>query len=159
MHAKILMVCLGNICRSPVADGIMQSKINKYKLEASVDSAGTAAYHIGNPPDERSVANARKNGIDISPLRARQFKVSDFDSFDFIYVMDASNYRNVINLSRNETDKSKVDLLMNAVEPGKNISVPDPYYGGEEGFDQVFNMVDKACEAIAQKLISSTHTS
>lgn len=152
------MVCLGNICRSPVADGVMQHKINQYHLDAEVDSAGTAAYHVGQAPDERSTANARKNGIDISALRARQFKVSDFDLFDFIYVMDASNYNNVMNLARNESDRAKVDLLMNAVEPGKNISVPDPYYGGEKGFDQVFSMVNEACEAIAQKLISSSHT-
>jgi protein-tyrosine phosphatase len=154
MHTKILMVCLGNICRSPVADGLMQSKIDKYNLEAIVDSAGTADYHVGRHPDERSIANARKNGIDISTLRARQFSISDFDSFDFIYVMDASNFRNVMNLARNEEDMAKVDLLMNAVHPGKNISVPDPYYGGDAGFDTVFSMVDEACEAIAKKLIS-----
>lgn len=154
MHTKILMVCLGNICRSPVADGLMQSKIDKYKLDAIVDSAGTADYHVGRHPDERSIANARKNGIDISPLRARQFSISDFDSFDFIYVMDASNFGNVMNLARNEEDMAKVDLLMNAVHPGKNISVPDPYYGGDAGFDTVFSMIDEACETIAKKLIS-----
>lgn len=154
MATKILMVCLGNICRSPVADGIMQHKINTYGIDASVDSAGTAAYHIGHQPDERSMANARKNGIDISQLRARQFTTRDFDDFDLIYVMDSSNYRNVMSLARNENDKAKVDLLMNVLEPGKNKSVPDPYYGGDDGFEQVFKMVDEACDALARKLIS-----
>jgi protein-tyrosine phosphatase len=153
MHTKILMVCLGNICRSPVADGLMQSKIDKYNLDAIVDSAGTADYHVGRHPDERSISHARKNGIDISKLTARQFIVDDFDAFDHIYAMDASNFRNVMNLARNEEDMAKVDLLMNAVQPGKNISVPDPYYGGDAGFDTVFSMVDEACEAIAKKLI------
>jgi protein-tyrosine phosphatase len=154
MATKILMVCLGNICRSPVADGIMQHKINTYGIDASVDSAGTAAYHIGHQPDERSMANARKNGIDISQLRARQFTTRDFDDFDLIYVMDTSNYRNVMSLARNENDKAKVDLLMNVLEPGKNKSVPDPYYGGDDGFEQVFKMVEEACDALARKLIS-----
>ncbi|MFM2202183.1 MAG: low molecular weight phosphotyrosine protein phosphatase [Bacteroidota bacterium] len=154
MATKILMVCLGNICRSPVADGIMQHKVNTYGIDASVDSAGTAAYHIGHQPDERSMANARKNGIDISQLRARQFTTRDFDDFDLIYVMDTSNYRNVMSLARNENDKAKVDLLMNVLEPGKNKSVPDPYYGGDDGFEQVFKMVEEACDALARKLIS-----
>lgn len=147
------MVCLGNICRSPVADGLMQSKIDKYNLDAIVDSAGTADYHVGRHPDERSISHARKNGIDISKLTARQFTVDDFDAFDHIYAMDTSNFRNVMNLARNEKDMAKVDLLMNSVHPGKNISVPDPYYGGDAGFDTVFSMVDEACEAIAKKLI------
>lgn len=148
------MVCLGNICRSPVADGVMQEKIKKYQLNAMVDSAGTAAYHIGEHPDARSMANARKHGVDISSLRARQFTVNDFDHFDLIYVMDSSNYRNVLSLARNENDKAKVDLLMNVLEPGKNKSVPDPYYGGDDGFEQVFKMVNEACDALAKKLNS-----
>lgn len=148
---KILMVCLGNICRSPLAEGIMLKLIEEKKLDITVDSAGTAHYHIGEQPDKRTIANAKKNGVDLTPLRARQFRAEDFDVFDKIYVMDKSNMQNVLALAKNETHKSKVDLFLNSLYPNQNKEVPDPYYGGEQSFEDVFQMVYKACEVIAGK--------
>lgn len=144
------MVCLGNICRSPLAEGILQSKINSDTI--FVDSAGTGAYHVGNLPDERSIEVARKYGINITNQRARKFTVKDFDNFDFIYPMDESNYRNIIALARNTADKAKVKMILNEVYPNENVSVPDPYYGGKQGFENVYKMLDEACEIIAEKL-------
>jgi protein-tyrosine phosphatase len=155
MSKKILMVCLGNICRSPMAEGIMRQKIEKYKLDVSVDSAGTIANHVGEAPDKRSIANGLKHQVDISDLRARLFRISDFDVFDFIFVMDSSNYKNVIGMARNTADKKKVNLIMNELYPRTDIEVPDPYFGGEEGFDKVFHLLDLACENIARNLEKS----
>ncbi|TNJ43209.1 low molecular weight phosphotyrosine protein phosphatase [Tamlana fucoidanivorans] len=144
------MVCLGNICRSPLAEGILKSKLPNNLF--TVDSAGTAAYHIGSMPDKRSIAVAKKHGIDITNLRGRQFEASDFDRFDYIYVMDASNYQNVLKLSRHEGDTQKVNMILNTVYPNKNYDVPDPYYGGSQGFDNVYNMLSEACDQIVTKL-------
>ena len=149
---KILMVCLGNICRSPLAEGILKSKLPNDSF--IVDSAGTANYHIGRPPDKRSVAVAKKYGLNISQLSGRQFEIPDFDVFDFIYVMDRSNYEHVLKLSRNEVDSSKVKMILNEVYPNQNYDVPDPYYGGNDGFDNVYNMLDEACTIIANDLTS-----
>ena len=146
---KILMVCLGNICRSPLAEGILKSKLSENFV---VDSAGTANYHIGSSPDERSVAVAKKHGLDISKLKGRQFNITDFDTFDFIYVMDESNYQNVVKLARNAEDIAKVKLILNEVYGNKNYEVPDPYYGGDDGFENVYQMLDEACVIIAEKL-------
>jgi len=140
---KILMVCLGNICRSPLAEGILKSKVDSNKI--FVDSAGTGNYHIGHLPDSRSIEVARKNKIDISKQRCRQFQITDFDEFDCIYVMDTSNYQNIIILARNESDKNKVKLILN------DESVPDPYYGGDSGFENVFNLLDVACNKIVKE--------
>lgn len=148
---KILMVCLGNICRSPLADGIMRAKLDEKRISAEVDSCGTAAYHVGEAPDSRMIATAKARGVDISMLQARQFSVSDYDIFNRIYVMDRSNYKNVIALARNEEDKAKVSLLLSHSN-SKYSEVPDPYYGGQDGFDLVFDLVEDACENIAQKL-------
>ena len=147
---KILMVCLGNICRSPLAEGILRSKLSENSF--LIDSAGTSNYHIGSQPDKRSIAIAKKYGIDISQLKGRQFNISDFDIFDFIYVMDESNYNNVVSLARNEEDIKKVKLILNEVYPKKNFDVPDPYYGGDEGFKNIYNMLDEACSIIAKNL-------
>lgn len=147
---RVLMVCLGNICRSPLAEGILKSKLPEDKFY--IDSAGTANYHIGNPPDKRSVAVAKKYGINISLLKGRQFKMTDFDAFDYIYVMDKSNYQNVLSLSRNAQDKAKVKFILNEIYPNKNFDVPDPYYGGDQGFENVYKMLDEACDIIADKL-------
>ena len=147
---KILMVCLGNICRSPLAEGILKSKLPKTKF--LVDSAGTGGWHAGELPDKRSIAIAKKYSIDLTDQRARQFKKSDFDTFDYIYVMDTSNYSNVINLASNEAQKAKVKLILNEVFPNENIEVPDPYYGGDSGFENVFQMLDQACNEIAKKI-------
>ena len=149
MSVKILMVCLGNICRSPLAEGIMRSKLSKDYI---IDSAGTGAWHEGQLPDKRSITTAKKRGLDITNQRARQFKVSDFDTFDYIYVMDNSNYKNVIALAPTEEAKSKVKLILNEILPNENVDVPDPYYGGDDGFENVFDMLNQACEAIARKL-------
>lgn len=144
---KILMVCLGNICRSPLAEGILKSKLPKDQFV--IDSAGTASYHIGSPPDRRAMSIAKKNGLDISGLRGRQFNVDDFERFDYIYVMDESNYNNVMALARSEEDKNKVRFILNETYPNQNYDVPDPYYGGPEGFENVFKMLDEACNVIA----------
>lgn len=149
---RILMVCLGNICRSPLAEGILREKTNKLGIPVFIDSAGTSNYHIGEHPDKRTIANAFKNGVDVSKLKARQFKVSDFDEFDTIFVMDSSNYTNVIELARNKKDIEKVELILNRIHPKSNMAVPDPYFGGEEGFQTVFNLLDKACDTIASSL-------
>lgn len=152
MPVKILMVCLGNICRSPLAEGLLASKLPKESF--IVDSAGTGNWHVGKQPDERSIAVAKKNKLDISNQRGKQFKSSDFDNFDHIYVMDNSNYDDVIKLAKNEEQKNKVQLILNELFPGENVDVPDPYYGLQNGFDAVFSMLDKSCEVIAEKLIA-----
>jgi protein-tyrosine phosphatase len=151
MPVKILMVCLGNICRSPLAEGILQSKLPAGKF--TVDSAGTGNWHAGQQPDKRSVITAKNRGLDISCQKARQIKQSDFTEFDHIYVMDTSNLRDVTRLAPNDTAKAKVKLMMDEVFPGEKIDVPDPYYGGPEGFDNVYDMLDEACEIVARKLI------
>lgn len=146
---KILMVCLGNICRSPLAEGILRSKLNE---EFHIDSAGTGNWHVGQGPDKRSVAVAQKYGIDISAQRARQFSVSDFDEFDLIYVMDESNFKDVISLAKSEIHKSKVKLILGEWEDLSDKNVPDPYFGGDEGFENVFKMLDEVSARIASKI-------
>ena len=150
---RILMVCLGNICRSPLAHGILDSKLDSENFK--VDSAGTSSYHINSLPDKRSIAVARKNGLDITNQRGRQFKVEDFQTYDYIYVMDKSNFENVVRMAQNIEDISKVKLILNESEPNKNLEVPDPYYGGNSGFDDVYNMLDEACNIIATRLIKN----
>ncbi len=150
MKTKVLMVCLGNICRSPLAEGILKSKIDPDKIY--VDSAGTGDYHINQSPDERSIAVGKQYELDITDQRGRQFQVKDFDEFDHIYVMDNSNYQDVISLAQNERDKRKVKLILNEIFPGENVDVPDPYFGGDNGFENVYHMLSEACEIIASKL-------
>lgn len=154
MPVKILMVCLGNICRSPLAEGILQSKLPK---GFTVDSAGTGDWHIGHGPDERSVLTAKNRGLDISCQRARQLQPGDFTAFDHIYVMDSSNYRDVTKLAPDDKAKAKVKLMMDEVYPGEKRDVPDPYFGGQEGFEQVYDMLDEACGILADKLVKE-HT-
>lgn len=149
---KILMVCLGNICRSPMADGLMRKKVQEHKLDVYVDSAGTANYHVGGAPDTRMTQTAKRKGVDISGLQARQFVVSDFDNFDLIYVMDHSNYDNVVRLARNATDRNKVQLILELLPNHIEIEVPDPYYGGQEGFEHVFDLLDQSTEIILNNL-------
>lgn len=150
MPVKILMVCLGNICRSPLAEGILQSKLPKDNF--IVDSAGTGGWHAGEKPDKRSIETAKNKGLDITYQRARQFKTTDFNTFDYIYVMDMSNYKNVISLAQTENQKQKVKLILNELFPNENVEVPDPYYGGQDGFEQVYEMLDRACDIIVEKL-------
>lgn len=146
---RVLMVCLGNICRSPLAEGILRSKVNDNKV--IVDSAGTAGYHIGKHPDNRSIAIAKEYGIDIGEQKCRKFIPSDFDEFDLIYVMDKSNYADILVQVRTESDKKKVNLLLHESSSGLE-EVPDPYYGGLDGFDNIYHMITEACEVIARKL-------
>ncbi|MEM5566469.1 low molecular weight protein-tyrosine-phosphatase [Psychroserpens sp. AS72] len=149
---SILMVCLGNICRSPLAHGLLESKLPSDLFY--VDSAGTANYHIGDSPDQRSIAVAKTHGIDISQQQVRQFKISDFDTFDYIYVMDQSNFDNVIKLARDTDDFAKVKLILEVDTSTLDKHVPDPYYGGDSGFENVFKLLDKATSIISQQLLS-----
>ncbi len=149
---RVLMVCLGNICRSPLAHGILQSKLPSDGFH--VDSAGTGNYHIGEQPDKRAVAVAKQYGIDISTQQCRQFQVSDFENFDIIFVMDASNFSNVVKMARNPNDIAKVKLILEN-DSCTLSEVPDPYYGDQKDFELAFNLLDKACDAIASKLRNS----
>lgn len=149
---RILMVCLGNICRSPLAEGILRHKAEQANLNITIDSAGTSNYHIGEHPDKRTILNAKQHQIDVSKLCARQFTSDDFDNFDHIFVMDSSNYADVISLAGNERDKRKVEMILNRVYPNSNMSVPDPYFGGEQGFENVYILLDKACDVIVSSL-------
>jgi protein-tyrosine phosphatase len=143
------MVCLGNICRSPLAEGILKSHVdlNHY----SVDSAGTSSYHIGQAPDPRAIEVAALKNINISMLRARQFSKKDFKDFDIIYVMDKSNYNDILKMSNSKSDSLKVKLILKETHLD-TIEVPDPYYGGIDEFSKVYEMLDKACMSIAKKI-------
>lgn len=144
------MVCLGNICRSPLAEGILKSKVDSDLVY--VDSAGTGGYHIGELPDVRSIDVARLNGLDISDQKCRKFIKQDFEDFDWIYVMDKSNLKNVIDLAETEENRSKVIMILNELEPDSNLEVPDPYYGGVNGFQHVYGLLNDACELISNRL-------
>jgi protein-tyrosine phosphatase len=141
------MVCLGNICRSPLAEGILKHKIKEHNLEWKVDSAGTSAYHAGNLPDDRSIAVGNLHGIDITDQRSRHFTIEDFEDFDKIFVMDASNYQNVLKLAKTDEQRDKVEMIMNLVNPNFNQQVPDPYWE-KGGFENIYQMLDKACEQL-----------
>ena len=143
------MVCLGNICRSPLAEGILKSKVDPDKVE--VESAGTGGYHIGEKPDKRSINVAGKYGIDISMQRCRKFRRRDLDEFDLIYAMDRTNLQDILVLATNEGQRKKVKLLLEEGTAGGG-EVPDPYYGGQDGFERVFQLINGACEAISIKL-------
>ena len=145
---KILMVCLGNICRSPLAEGIMKAKLEKYQLPYSVDSAGTGNWHEGEAPDKRSIEIAKENGIDISHQRARAFKAEDFERFDLIYVMDNNNLTTLKERTKEASHKGKIQLILDAMsKSGKE--VPDPYYGNLNDFRYVYKALDEICEKIA----------
>ena len=144
------MVCLGNICRSPLAEGILRAKLS---ANFFIDSAGTGGWHIGESPDNRSISTAKNRGIDITNQRARQFTRSDFEEFDVIYVMDNANYKDVMALAPDEKAKAKVKFILNEIHPQANQDVPDPYYGSQDGFETVFDLLDQACEKIAQRLM------
>lgn len=149
---KILMVCLGNICRSPIAEGILRKKAAEQGLDIQTDSAGTSSFHVGEQPDRRMIVAAHENGIDITDLRARQFQRSDFDDFDIIFAMDKSNYNNIVAMARNEDDKAKVLMMLNEAHPGQNLEVPDPYFGGDSGFQHVIDLLDQAIDSLIDRL-------
>ena len=150
MKTKILMVCLGNICRSPLAEGILKSKIDASNI--LVDSAGTGHWHIGHQPDPRSIEVAKKHELDITSQKGRQFTQKDFQEFDYIFVMDTSNKENVLALAQNDEERNKVHLILDELFPNENVDVPDPYYGGDQGFEQVYEMLDQACDEIVKRL-------
>lgn len=146
---KVLMVCLGNICRSPLAEGILQHKVEEKDLNWQIDSAGTGSWHVGELPDSRSIAVGEKYGIDLTSQRARQFKKIDLDRFDLIFAMDSSNYQNILKLAENQAQKDKVKLIMNEADPGRNEAVPDPYWD-DNGFEKIYQMLDKASAKIIE---------
>jgi protein-tyrosine phosphatase len=148
---KILMVCLGNICRSPLAEGILQDKAFKAGLKWSVESAGTNSYHIGEAPHPLSQKVATQHGIDICNQRKRLFTPEDFDRFDKIYALAKDVLYDMKWIAKNKFDESKVDLLMNELYPGKNRDVPDPWDGPEKGYHEAYKLIEAACEKIIQK--------
>lgn len=148
---KILMVCLGNICRSPLAEGILQAKAAVAGLDWEIDSAGTNGYHVGEAPHRLSQKVALQNGIDISRQRARRFRAADFEEFDRIYAMAEDVVDEMKSISRQRFDGSKVDLLMNELHPGQNLDVPDPWYGTEPGYHEVYAMLAAACDKLIEK--------
>ncbi len=148
---KILMVCLGNICRSPMAEGLMRKKIEANGLKWEVDSAGTESFHVGEPPHRLAQKVASGKHIDISHQRARQFRPSDFKEFDKIYAMATDVYQEIMEIGGTAAEDSKVDLFLNELYPGENRSVPDPWYGGEDGFHTAWNLIEGACERIIEK--------
>lgn len=148
---KILMVCLGNICRSPLAEGILQEKAFKAGLHWGVESAGTNGYHNGEAPHHLSQKVALKNGIDISRQRSRAFSIKDFEVYDKIYAMAGDVIEDMKRIAGRKFNAAKVDLLMNELHPGKDLDVPDPWYGAEPGYHEVYKMIDRACDAIIEK--------
>lgn len=148
---KILMVCLGNICRSPLAEGILQHKAAKAGLNWIVESAGTNGYHTGEPPHRLSIKVALQNGIDIRQQRSRKFITEDFERYDKIYAMADDVIDDMKKIATNKFDIAKVDLLLNELFPQQNLEVPDPWYGPEKGYHEVFELIDKACEVIVRR--------
>lgn len=156
---KILMVCLGNICRSPLAEGILQEKAFKAGLSWSVESAGTNGYHNGEAPHPLSQKVAKLNGIDISRQRSRRITAADFDNYDRIYAMAADVVSDMKRIAGKKFNAGKVELLLNELHPGRNMDVPDPWYGTEPGYHEVFKLIDQACEAIISKHINPINAS
>lgn len=149
---KVLMVCLANICRSPMAEGILESKLTNKSIK--VDSAGTGGYFEDTPPDERAIAVAKNHNIDISEKRSRIFSVKDFDDFDIIYAMDKKNVQMISELARSEEDRAKIVLILDELFPNQNLDVPDPYTASMSAFRNAYEMLDEVCEVIAKKLNS-----
>lgn len=152
---KILFVCMGNICRSPMAEGVVREVFKSHGIKAELDSAGTIAFHSGKSPDSRAKAELRRHNIDISNLKARQIKPKDLEYYDHIFAMDHDNYSNIIGITPNGLEH-KVSLFMNLSQPEKNIPVPDPYYGGDHGFTHVYEMIKESAEALAEKIKSNS---
>ena len=151
---KILMVCLGNICRSPLAEGVLKHKAKIAGLHWQIDSAGTNGYHVGEAPHHLSQKVAKLNGIDICEQRARKFLKEDFDRYDKIYAMAEDVIDDIKGIAKEKFDSEKVDLFLNELRPGKNLSVPDPWYGPEPGYHEVYKLIDETCDAIVRKYTS-----
>jgi protein-tyrosine phosphatase len=152
---KILMVCLGNICRSPLAEGILKQKAKEAGLDWVIDSAGTNGYHTGEAPHRLAQKVARQNNIDISEQKARRFVKEDFEKFDKIYAMATDVLDDIKWISKEKFDKTKAVLLMDEIHPGRNMDVPDPWYGPESGYHEVYMMIEKACKKIIQKYLTA----
>lgn len=156
---KVLMVCLGNICRSPLAEGVLKHKAQKAGLNWTVDSAGTNGYHVGEAPHHLSQKVARLNGIDICDQRARRFVKEDFDRYDIIYAMADDVLYDMRRIARDRFDERKAVLFMNELYPGEDLSVPDPWYGTEPGFHEVYKTIDAVCDRIIEKYAAPAHPS
>lgn len=152
MAIKILTVCLGNICRSPMAEGIILHEAQKQDLPIEIDSCGTGGWHTGEKPDHRALKHMDKKGIDIHHLRARQIRKKDLQYFDHILVMDQSNYSDVLALCQDQKEAQKVTLMLSYWPECPSKEVPDPYYGGDEGFETVYNWVQKAAQEFIKTL-------
>lgn len=151
MALKILMVCLGNICRSPIAHGLLQHKAEQLKLDWEIDSAGTSNWHEGESPNINSINVMHRHGIDINYQHSRPLRRKDMEHFDVIYVMDSSNYKDVTDMAKSEQEIAKVHLIMNEVNPGKNQPVPDPWGLTEKHYEDVYEMLDEATDKIIEK--------
>lgn len=152
---KVLFVCLGNICRSPAAEGVFLKMLADHQLhpKVHVDSAGTGAWHVGDPPDGRMIQHAKNRGYDLTPLRARQFHADDFEEFDLIVTMDESNKENVLRLAKNEAHRNKVQHLTSFCDLHENVlEVPDPYHQGDEGFEYVLDLIEDACQKLIHQI-------
>lgn len=149
---NVLFLCNANMGRSPLAEGLLKLILKKRNINAHVDSAGFEVFHINEPPDFRAVKKGMEHGIDISEKKVRLFTKDDFDRFDKIYVMDTLSYRNALYFARNEQDITKVEFLMNVIKPGKNESVPDPFFRELESSDKTYNILNKACKKIANNI-------
>jgi protein-tyrosine phosphatase len=150
---RVLFVCLGNICRSPLAQGILSDIATKEAINIEVESAGTAAYHVGEAPDHRSIAIAKKYGIDISKQRSQQIKPSDLETFDFVFAMDETNLKDLYKLANKHSFPKEHIRLIRSYDPERTYdqNVPDPYYGGEDGFAEVFEMLSRSCNNFVKK--------
>lgn len=148
---KILIVCLGNICRSPIAEGVLKEKIKQHRLPWTVDSAGTNGYHIGEAPHRFSQKVCKAAGIDISAQRARQFIAKDFEQYDKIYAMADDVYEDIVRIAGKAVDYDKLDFFLNELEPGSDASVPDPWYGDEDGYTPVYELIEETCDEIVRK--------
>ncbi len=148
---RILMVCLGNICRSPIAEGVLRLKVKQHGLNWVVESAGTESYHIGEAPHHFSQKICRVHGIDISEFRAAKFTAEDFGRYDMIYAFADDVYREIKRIGGGKADMSRVQYFLNELHAGSNASVPDPYYGAEEGYKTVYDLIDKTCDAVIKK--------
>ena len=148
---RILFVCLGNICRSPIAEGVLRHYIKEHDLDWEVASAGTESYHVGSAPHKYSQKICRINGIDISTQKAKRFRLSDLEEYDKIYTMSEDVYDEIVAMAGSEADISKLELFLNELKPGSNASVPDPWYGNEEGYKPVYDMIAETCRVIINK--------
>lgn len=153
---NVLFLCHANMCRSPLAEGLLKLILRSRNIDANVDSAGFEAYHINETPDIRAINKGLEHGIDISKSKVRLFTPDDFDKFDKIYVMDTHAYRNAVDFARTEEDREKLEFLMNLIVPGRNESVPDPYYRSLEDSDKVYDILSKACKRIADSMVNES---